>query len=379
MSKLSGVILKFALFMEVIFFVVCGCSQGNSAPASSEELTANHVEGNGRYQVNGRFLFDPWGENVVIRGIENPLWNDSVDDCMVIIDEVEKTGANTFRILPLFPPEPAPYEEFKPYTVNQIETAIKKVIAAKMIPDVAVAGGKFPDVYLQEDMKTMLLKYQDRILIHAMGEADYDDTELWVKNAKAVIAKLRNAGYTCPLYIMADWCGRKLPTLLERGQEVLNSDPLKNIIFGWQAYWGEEGQYYQNMWGMTMKEALDKVRQAPIMIQIGLIVLSDTYDSNIQEAPIVDYSLIMAESEKYDMSWLFWSWCIGAEGMKLSLTGFYGDWDRLAKRDDNGNIVPGGLDLAVGEIIVLSDPNSLSKTSRKNSFLEFAAGTVTLP
>ncbi|MGA4923558.1 hypothetical protein, partial [Bacillus subtilis] len=91
--------------------------------------------------------------------------------------------------------------------------------------------------------------------------------------------KMRAAGYRSPLYVMSRGGGRQLTTLLNRGLEVQNADPLHNTVFGWQAYWGTNssgGNYWANTAnGMTLREAMIRVRDAPVPIQVGAIALAD--------------------------------------------------------------------------------------------------------
>jgi hypothetical protein len=138
-----------------------------------------------------------------------------------------------------------------------------------------------------------------------------------------------------------------LPTILEGGADVLASDPLHNVIFGWQAYWGEPGNYYQNMFGMTLHQAMQAVRDAPFMIQVGLTYQTDPW----QNSETMDYHLAMQDAQTYDIGWLWWDWRLSSGSASLTTDGVYGHWE------------PYGADVAV------TNPYSIGKTSQRTTFL----------
>jgi hypothetical protein len=286
------------LFIFAVIFAVLGVYIIYSSFAAQPNIAPT-----GRYQVQGRHLYDPCGENVVIRGVEQVYAADGwLSPNGEFIPEIAKTGANTVRILMEYPPE----TDFAPMSVAQMENLIKVALANKMIPDVAIAGGKSVNVYLDPAIKTMLQKYQDKIILHAQGEGDYDDANLWVTNSKNTISQLRAAGYTMPLYILADYGGRQLKTVLNRGQEVFDSDPLHNIVFGWQAYW-----------------------------------------------PTTDYQLAMRRAQEYSISWEWWDWRISQGSASLTVDPYtFGSWTQ-----------PFGADVAV------NNTYSIKNTSVKTAYV----------
>ena len=297
--------------------------------------------------MKGRFLYDPCGEKVTIRGVENQFWNPWLYPDGSIIPEIARTGANTVRIVAYYRPETPPTDGVDYLTIPQIEKMIQIAIANHMIPDVAIAGGKFPSVYLRTEVKQMLLKYQGKILIHMMGEGEQDTTARWISDAKANIAALRTAGYTAPLYVLANYYGRQLPTILSGAPQVLSSDPLHNVIFGWQAYWGEPGNYYQHLFGMTLHQAMQKVRDAPYMIQVGLTYETDPWMNDDK----MDYRGAMRDAQNYDIGWLWWDWRLSSGTASLTTDGVYGHWESY------------GADVAV------TDAHSIAHTSNRTTFL----------
>jgi mannan endo-1,4-beta-mannosidase len=274
---------------------------------------------------------------VIVRGVEQFFWNEGWL-APWFVTEIGKAGANTVRILPLIDGNA---DGRPPLSLAQMENLIQLGIQGRMLVDVAVNGGKTPDTYLRSDVKTILQRYERNIVIHAVGEA-YESTGLaWATRVKGVIGRLRAAGYKAPLYIMSIDGGRNLPAILQYGAEILASDPLKNVVFGWQAYWGQSS-YYQTKYGMTLTQAMQSVRDASVPIQVGAAKVGDYIDG------AVNYLPILADARTYGIGWLWWDWRM-SDG-NLTTDGFNGHW------------APGGQAVAV------TDPASIANTSVRTYF-----------
>jgi mannan endo-1,4-beta-mannosidase len=278
------------------------------------------------YRVEGNSLFDPCGQRIVVRGIEQYFANPTIFPDGKVITEAAKTGANTFRVVPFlgYPAEggPADWSAIQP---GEVEHLIRTTLDDHMLADVALAGGKVDDAYLDPAYKAVLMKYQDRIVIHARGEGYEDTGQEWEDNAKATIAKLRGAGYTAPLYILANNGGRNLKTILDHAQAVLAADPLHQVVFGWQAYWSGDldntTDFYQRLTGMSLRQAFQAVHDAPFMIQVGLS--GDQFDLLPAR---VDWQAELEEVQRLGLNWLWWDW--GLSNGQLTTNGNdYGSWD----------------------------------------------------
>lgn len=291
-------------------------ANSSASGGSAVQFGQAAVTGNGHYQVHGRFLYDPCGQQVVPRGVEDfDLSPFSSNTTMAA--QVAKTGANDFRLII------SDYSSGNP-SASQIDSYISSVMQDKMMPDIGV-DTNVPSDYLDPTIETALQKYQNDIVIHAMGEGTEATEAEWESDAITGIAQLRAAGYTAPLYVLANDYGRDIQTLLDDAPAVLASDPLKNIVFGWQAYWGEPGNYYQNLFGMTLDQAFQKASQAPFMIQVGLSYESDP---SIDPTQIIDYTSAMQDAQTDNIGWLWWDWQYGGSAVSLTTNGTYGDWTK---------------------------------------------------
>jgi mannan endo-1,4-beta-mannosidase len=298
-----------------------------TAETALETEVVAGTEASGTYRTRGRFLFDPNGSKVVVRGVEQVFWDASWLPTS-LVTEVGKSGANAVRVLPYYLQD-TPTGEPKS-TLAQIEDMIRRGIAAHMLVDIAIDGGRDTAVYLRSEVKELLQRYQRFIVIHAMGESYVDTDEEWVAQAKQTISSMRQAGYTAPLYIMSRTGGRNLPTLLDRGQSVVDADPLHNVVFGWQAYWGSDN-HYQNAYGLSLSSAMRRAAEAPFPIQVGIIHHSDPQDNSPQTVP---YGELLRLAHELSLGWLWWDWRMGVDD--LTTDGRFGNWTQR------------GLDVVVG-------------------------------
>jgi hypothetical protein len=199
--------------------------------------------------------------------------------------------------------------------------------------------------FARSDVKEVLLRHERGLILDAFQEPNYEDTTRWLSETKAAIAEVRAAGYSCPVTVLADQYGRKLPTALEHGQEVVDSDPLKNTIIGWQAYWGKSG-YYERTYQMTLSEGVGRAAEMAFPMQMGIDLNADKNDA-------MDYPAVMAAAQMHGLGWLWWDW-----------------WNQYD--DSNNNASSDGTAehlTEAGNIVVHSDANSIEKTSKKACFL----------
>jgi hypothetical protein len=114
----------------------------------------------------------------------------------------------------------------------------------------------------------------------------------------AAVRTIREFGYTMPVTVMGNQYGRDLPSIVARGPSIFASDP--QIIFGWQAYWGNSG-WYQSWYGMTLAEGIQQSATQPFPVQVGLTSLADPGDP-------LDYQAALTEAHRAGVGWLWWNW-----------------------------------------------------------------------
>jgi len=271
----------------------------------------------------GRRLLDSCGQPFVVRGVEQvfgeqlPQGNDWVG----LLEQIAQSGVNAVRIL-------AGTDTLSTRDVDALLGVVKQQgLAAYITPygDEATRWLERPEV------REMLAKHEKYILIDAFGEPTFDDRERFIAESTRAIRDVRSWGYRVPLTVTANQFGRDLPSLFELGEQILAEDPLHNVVFGWQAYWGQNG-YYQQHYGMSLSEAVDAVAHAPFPIQLGLDHVTD-----FPSTETADYGTLLTATAQHAVGWLWWDW-FNPYGSENNLT----QDGQAARLTDTGNHVVHG-------------------------------------
>ena len=278
----------------------------------------------GVYHVDGRFLEDPCGERMVHRNVEEMLWNTSWKSPQ-FVNEIGKTGANGVHLNTLMTGTlPGGTQGDTPYTVAQIENVINRGIQSQMLVELSLDNYSRPmdgGLFERADVKALLQRYEKYIAITIKGESYNQTEQQWTDDVKARITRVRNAGYRMPLYVLPVYGGRHLPYILNRGAEIEAFDPLHNTVFVWQGYWGV-GNHYQNEFGMTLDQAMQRVANQTFPIVVGIQRWSDGYDP--ATAQNMDWRGQMQRGQQYNIGWRWWTW--RQDNNNLTTTGFFGNW-----------------------------------------------------
>lgn len=282
--------------------------------------------------TKGKQILDTCGEPFIARGLEQfsaPVF--SADNTFVgIARELIKTGSNAVRILP---------------SIDELSMAdLDAMLAAFAVERVVVyisPGDR--SWFSRSDVRQVLMRHEKGLVLDAFQEPDYWDVPRWVRDTKASITQLRGQGYTCPLTVLADGYGRNLPAALEHGQEIVDSDPLHNIIVGWQAYWGTGG-YYQAHYGMSLTEGVKSTANVGFPMQIGIDEFADPGER-------MDFKSVMAATQTHGIGWLWWDWW-----------NKFGNTNSLSRDGTYANLTE------TGKVVITSDPNSIANTAKKACF-----------
>lgn len=256
-------------------------------------------------KVDGRFLYDPCGQKIIIRGVEWVAGD-------VYLEEVAKTGANCVRQM-LWKPD-------ERLTTEKLEKKIRLAVENGMFYDVAPWGGasNFVDRnawFNEPDIKNVLMKWEDYIIIHAAGEFTKEVTyEQWQNDVKKTIDQFRGYGYQCPLGIMSVFGGRDPHPILSHGRELFDYDPEKNIIFGCQMYWGD--WYTDHSFNMTIAEGCKEFAALDFPVQVGACPSDCNTDCGL---------IAWDESWKNELGCLWWSWHGGSKH-SLTTNEKFGSW-----------------------------------------------------
>jgi hypothetical protein len=288
-------------------------------------------------QVQGRHLLDTCGNQLVIRGVEETIglgmevqgsWNG-------LVDQIALTNSNAMRFLP----------NMSQLSLSQIEGIIARAVSHQMVVYLSV-GGANRTWFGQAATKTMLDKYKKWLILDALEEVSYDNRTTWQSDAITAVNYFRGQGYTEPLTVIANNYGRDLPSLLINGPAVVAADPLGRTILGWQSYWGSN-DYWQGVYGLTLAQGINQAAQQAYPIQLGIINYTDWYIFG--NSVVEDYVTAMSLAQQNNQGWLWWDYYNP-----------FGNETSLSPTDGMANNLS-----AVGNVVVNTDPNSITATSRK--------------
>ncbi len=290
-------------------------------------------------QVNGRFLYDANGEKVVMRAIENVVrygqyqgsgeWNDPYENGSLIdgtgdnVAELAKTGANATRLIGGRP------EEF--------ERALEKAIENNLWVSIGHVDFRNPQVI------DTIKEYECYVTLHAQGEVVHEDENRWREESIRTIQEIRELGYKAPIEITAGFYGQRFEMILNQGQAIFDSDPLKNVVFVTQAY-----SEIENRGGVPTN--LDKLKNFHIPIFVGAcyfgLGLENGYGNNSNT-----YKQVWEGTYTRELSSFYWVWSNAGYGDVVSDNGRF---DSLT---------------SVGQYLVHNSPANLSSHAPKTQFL----------
>ena len=303
-------------------------------------------------QVKGRHLYDPCGEQVVLRGVnEMFIWSDDPTG-EKIMPEIARTGANVVRIVWLTD------KENSKASPENLDRVIQNCIKNKMfpMPELHGATGKWDkisdqvDYWTRPDVVAVLKKYEPWLLLNIANEAgDHSvKAEQFKEGYRSHITRIRETGLKCPIVIDASGWGQDLNILLETGPALIEHDPLKNILLSVHTWWPASD-------GSTRRitEGISKI------VELGLpVFIGEFAPMGVACKRSIDYKTIMELSEKHQIGWLAWSWGYVRNGDCHEM-----DMTTGENRGKFEGLQGWGTEVAV------TDPFSIANTSKRSRFL----------
>jgi mannan endo-1,4-beta-mannosidase len=305
-------------------------------------------------QVKGRFLVDPKGKKIILRGVnEMFIWSKTDLTGDKTLPEIAKTGANVVRLAWLSA------EDNPRATAANLDALISNCIAAGMIPmpELHGATGKWEklqkqvDYWVSPEVLRVLKKHESYLLVNIANEAgDRTVTDDQFKAGYGqAIGRLRQAGLRCPLVIDgANW-GQSIDILQANASYLINQDPLQNLLFSVHMWWTAPD-------GAT--ERIKQEIQESVALNLPLIV-GEFAPMGVGCARSIDYTTILAECEANQIGWLAWSWGLVDNGdcPLMDMT------SNTAKGLFSG-LTGWGLEVAV------RDKNSIKNTAKKSRYIQ---------
>jgi hypothetical protein len=175
-------------------------------------------------------------------------------------------------------------------------------------------------VWSRQWLKDLVTKYKGHVIVDAgqeyIGVSD-PSTEAgrveWANAAKINVQWFRSAGYVVPLEIMANYQGRDLYAVVEKGASIRAVDTgavsgYPQTMFGWQAYWASS--WYKGwqggllLGGNNTITGAQAIHQFAVTQQFPIEVGLDNYGGDTAG----EYRAEMDQGAVDGASWLWWSW-----------------------------------------------------------------------
>jgi mannan endo-1,4-beta-mannosidase len=290
------------------------------------------------FSVDGRFLHDRCGQRVVLRGVnEMIVWSDGQDGVPEFA-EIAKTGANAVRVT---------WTSDAP--ASALDVAIANAASTGLIPLVELHDGQgdfsklsqLVDHWVRADVLSVVQKHERLLLVGiGGGVGSVVARDAWVTGYASALARMRAAGIRAPIVIDAPGSGRDAQRIIDAGQAVIDSDPQRNVLFGF-SLWSAQ----------NITDAVERHFPAAAALELPVFVAElSGYSFEGCETTPLDTGAVLAAAREHQIGWFAWSWgavpnarCSGLLDMTRdgTLAGLAG-W---------------GYDVALG------DPNGISSTS----------------
>ncbi|MBB6461729.1 DUF4493 domain-containing protein [Flammeovirga kamogawensis] len=326
----------------------------------NKDIVITPVEGEARPEYNtsiGFFtkngkLYDPNGMEFVARGVNNAhFWfdNGGRDLALNALSAISANSSNMVRLVWQTDYNASNWEN-EEETVR-LRKMINTCIANGMVPMIEMhdaTGGENKEqidaivaYYTRPDILSVMKEFESILLINIANEwsgknAVYRDTYT------EAVTNLRSAGLMHTLVIDASGWGQDIQHVFDYGQNIIDSDPLKNILFSVHMY-----QSFRTEQSITA--ALEKA----VELKLPLVVGEFGFKHGDPEIDI-PFEHILTECERLEIGWLAWSWKGNSGGVE------YLD---LVEEWDGSKVTQWGTDIITG-------PFGLQNTAKKVSVLK---------
>ena len=211
--------------------------------AQNEKLT---------FYTKGRYLYNRFGEKVILNGINLPLLDDWDFPQRDKLAELAKTGANSVRI--------QWYKNYgqpnRPsYSISDLDKVLTRCQQSQIIPIVMLSDltcNSNPNLlntqliswWTENDVLKVLKKHESYLIINLANELGF---YRWTNNQQDALNSFTNAYKSAissirkhlhlPIMIDAPDCGTSIEVFPLIGQELIAHDPDHNLLFSGHAYW----------------------------------------------------------------------------------------------------------------------------------------------
>ena len=297
---------------------ICAGGQTGIEPSLDPDACATPGPVGDTMYIEGRHLWSAAGEKVILRGVnEMFVWSDD-ETGTKWLPEIAQTGSNCVRMMWM--------EERgdKETLVELIENCVDMQMIA--MPECHSATGEW------DKLDVCISFWKDPVLVEGIqrnrkwtllniGNEVGDGSvtaQQFSEGYRRAIDSLRGWGYTVPLVIDASTWGQNVGVILDTWEEILDHDPLHNVLFSVHSYWSDTKNY-----NVIANESVN--RGLPVIIGEG------PSPTAYPACGTLDYQEGLEVCQANDLGYLFWSWggkpnghCI--PNFDLAVDGEFGKW-----------------------------------------------------
>jgi mannan endo-1,4-beta-mannosidase len=295
------------------------------------------------FYMEGRFLHDPSGKKIILRGINLPLLDDWDFPAGDKLADLEPSGANAIRIqwYIQYPGEGRPT-----YTLADLDTFLTRCKANHMIPilglwdvtcapDTELVNTQLVPWWTSDDVVAVLNRHKDYLILNPANELGFyhwsnDDPATALthfKNAyKSALTSIR-AKLHMPVMLDAPDCGTSIDAWLEIGQELIDADPDHNLMLSVHAYWAAfdgrpfiDGAVNANL-PLVFGEIANKQDNEVNGVNQFCFYDLDGLAQNNPPPTGLTYQGLLQTLKTREIGWLAWSW--GPDGCASRSIGQY--------------------------------------------------------
>lgn len=298
-------------------------------PATWARLLPEQPPQRTTFYTEGRHLYDPKGNKVILRGINLPLLDDWDFPPGGKLGDLEPTGANAVRIQWYinYPGAGRPA-----YTLDDLDAFLGKCKASHIIPilglwdatcsaDLAPLNTQLVPWWTRDDVVAVLNKHQQYLIINLANELGVYE---WSGDPLAALSSFAGAyktALTCirehlhmPVMIDAPDCGSSIHAWLTIGQQLIDHDPDHNVLLSAHAYWaGFDGMPHistavNNNLPIVFGEIANKQDEATNDGTAYCYYDLDGLNQNHPPAVAFTYQNLLQTLKTQEIGWLAWSW-----------------------------------------------------------------------
>lgn len=319
----------FVVLLLIASFSACDSNGGDSGDRVGERPT---------FYVDGRHLYSPCGERVVLRGVNKMVvWMDRQG---ATFSEIARTGANVVRAVWSI--------DVAPGQADRMITVARDLGMIPMLEMHDATGNwdRLEDVvayWLRPETVALIQKHEKYLLVNIANEAGRDVPDaIFRARYIEIIRQMRRAGIRVPLIVDASGWGRNHEQLLTVGPDIVAEDSLKNTLVSVH-WWHSDND----------RGRITNAFERAVALDLPFLV-GEFAHAEVQCRGRIAYEHILAEAQRLDIGWLAWSWGPGNSDCAAMDMTTNGSFETLHGW---------GLEVAV------SDPNSIMNTSVRPRYM----------